>query len=93
MSKRCQLTGAGPKAGRNVAHSNVKTPRMFHPNLQRVRLNSEALGRPVPLRITTRALRSVQKHGGLDAFLLAMDMEKLPTDAQRLKRQVQKALR
>jgi len=93
MSKRCQLTGAGPKAGRNVAHSNVKTPRQFHPNLQRVRLTSEALGRPVPLRVTTRALRTVQKHGGLDAYLLAMDTEKLPVDAQRLKRQVQKALR
>ncbi len=93
MPKRCQLTGVGPRAGRNVAHSNVKTCRRFDPNLQRVHLQSDALGRRVALRITTRALRTVQKHGGLDPFLLKMDDRKLAPDAVRLKRSVQKALR
>jgi len=71
MPKRCQLTGVGPRAGRNVAHSNVKTCRRFDPNLQRVHLQSDALGRRVALRITTRALRTVQKHGGLDPYPIA----------------------
>ena len=93
MPRRCQLTGVGPRAGRNVAHSNVKTCRRFDPNLQRVHLQSDALGRRVALRITTRALRTVQKHGGLDPFLLKMDDRKLAPDAVRLKRSVQKALR
>ncbi|MCP5059822.1 MAG: 50S ribosomal protein L28 [bacterium] len=93
MPKRCQLTGVGPRAGRNVAHSNVKTCRRFDPNLQRVHLQSDALGRRVALRITTRALRTVQKHGGLDPYLLKMDDRKLAPDAVRLKRNVQKALR
>ncbi|MCP3983221.1 MAG: 50S ribosomal protein L28 [bacterium] len=92
MPKRCQLTGVGPRAGRNVAHSHVKTCRRFDPNLQKVHLQSEALGRRVALRITTRALRTVQKHGGLDPFLLKMDDRKLAPDAMRLKRSVQKAL-
>lgn len=93
MPRRCQLTGVGPRAGRNVGHSNVKTCRRFDPNLQRVHLQSDALGRRVALRITTRALRTVQKHGGLDPFLLKMDDRKLAPDAVRLKRSVQKALR
>ncbi|MBW2394026.1 MAG: 50S ribosomal protein L28 [Deltaproteobacteria bacterium] len=93
MPKRCQLTGVGPRAGRNVAHSNVKTCRRFDPNLQRVHLQSDALGRRVALRITTRALRTVQKHGGLDPYLLKMADRKLAPDAMRLKRSVQKALR
>lgn len=92
MPRRCQLTGAGPRAGRNVARSNVKTRRRFDPNLQRVHLHSEALGRNVPLRVTVRALRTVQKHGGLDSFLLKTDDRKLPQDAIRLKRKVRKAL-
>ncbi len=93
MPKRCQLTGVGPKAGRNVAHSNVKTCRRFDPNLQRVHLQSDALGRRIAMRVTTRALRTVQKHGGLDRYLLKMDDRKLAPDALRLKRSVQKALR
>jgi large subunit ribosomal protein L28 len=92
MPKRCQLTGVGPRAGRNVAHSNVKTCRRFDPNLQRVHLQSDALGRRIALRITTRALRTVQKHGGLDPYLLKMADRKLAPDAVRLKRSVQKAL-
>ncbi len=92
MSKRCMLTGTGPRAGRNVAHSNVKTNRRFNPNLQRVHLQSDALNRSVPLRITTRALRTVQKHGGLDPFLLRTDDRKLAPEALRLKRSVRKAL-
>ncbi len=93
MPKRCQLTDTGPRAGQNVSHSNVKTKRRFDPNLQRVHFFSEALKRKVPMRVTTRAIRSVQKHGGIDGFLIAMDDGKLAADALKLKRQVQKALR
>lgn len=91
MPRRCQLTGKGPRAGRNVAHSNTRTCRRFDPNLQRVHLQSEALGRRVPLRISTRALRTVQKHGGLDAWLLSTDDAGLAPEALRLKRSIRKA--
>lgn len=92
MPKRCMLTGTGPRAGHNVAHSNVKTNRRFNPNLQRVHLQSDALKRNVPLRITTRALRTVQKHGGLDPYLLRTDDRKLAPEGLKLKRSVRKAL-
>ena len=45
----------------------------------------------VPSR-STRALRTVQKHGGLDPYLLAMDDAKLAPEGLRLKRRVRKAL-
>ena len=92
MPRRCQLTGVGPRAGNNVAHSNTKTNRRFDPNLQRVHLQSEALGRRIALRVTTRAMRTVQKHGGLDPFLLRTEDRKLAPEALRLKRSVRKAL-
>ncbi len=92
MPRECDLTGTRSRAGRNVAHSNRVTNRTFDPNLQNVSLMSDALGRSVALRVTTRTIRTVQKKGGLDAFLLASDEAKLPQKARRLKRQVQKAL-
>ncbi|MBV9081014.1 MAG: 50S ribosomal protein L28 [Elusimicrobia bacterium] len=33
MSKRCELTGAGPQTGSNVSHSNRHTRRRWEPNL------------------------------------------------------------
>ncbi len=92
MARRCQLTGTEPKYGHNVSHSNVKTNRRFEPNLQRVTLQSDALRRKVSLRITTRAIRSISRAGGLDAFLLGSADHKLADDGLRLKKQVKKAL-
>jgi large subunit ribosomal protein L28 len=91
VSKICDLTGKGVVAGNNVAHSNTKTKRRFQPNLQNVTLLSEALGCKLSLRIATSTLRTVQKRGGLDAFLLGTDDAKLPPRALRLKRSIQRA--
>jgi large subunit ribosomal protein L28 len=88
----CELTGIRAQTGNNVSHSNRKTKRKFRPNVQKVSFKSEALGRNVALRITTRAVRSVQKVGGIDAFLIAAKEAKLPETAARLKRAVHRAL-
>ena len=92
MGRTCQLTGKGPQSGHNVSHSNRKTNRRFLPNIQKVSLASAALGRDVTLKVSTRALRTVVKKGGLDQFLLDADDRKLPDEAQRLKRQIKKRL-
>lgn len=92
MARSCHLTGKGVRFGRNVSHSNRKTNRRFQPNLQKTSLRSDALGRTVRLAISTRALRTVQKKGGIDAFLIQTRDENLPPEALRLKRRVLKAL-
>ena len=78
--------------GHNVSKSNRRTNRRFTPNIQAVSLLSEALGRSVSLRISTRALRTVAKKGGLDRFLLTTDDAKLPERALRLKRKIRKSM-
>ena len=93
MARRCQLTGTDPLFGHNVSHSNRKTNRRFDPNLQQTTLYSEALRRKVGLRVTTRALRSVTKGGGIDAYLLGVADAKLAPEGLRLKRAVKRALR
>ncbi len=92
MPRRCELSGKAVTYGRNVSHSNRKTSRTFAPNLQQVTLTSNALRGPVRLRVSTRALRTVQKKGGLDAYLLSTADANLAPEALRLKRRVRKAL-
>jgi large subunit ribosomal protein L28 len=90
MSRRCELTGKGPLVGHHVSHANNKTKRVFRPNLQTVSLASEALGQKVKLRISMNALRSVDRSGGLDPFLLKTKETNLSVRAARLKRQIAK---
>jgi large subunit ribosomal protein L28 len=92
MARRCDLTGKEPQFGHNVSHSNRKTNRRFDPNLQKTTFYSEALGRRIGLRVSTRALRSVQKKGGLDAYLAKTSDAALAPEGLRLKRRVKRAL-
>jgi large subunit ribosomal protein L28 len=92
MSRRCELTGKGPRTGHKVSHSNIKTKRRFLPNLLNVTVMSEALGRSVRLRISANALKSVDHRGGLDAFLAKARDTELSPRALELKRQIAKKL-
>src|SRR3954454_6521592 len=90
MSRRCELTGKGPMVGHHVSHANNKKKRVFRPNLQTVSLASEALGQTVKLRISMNALRSVDRTGGLDPFLLKAKNDALSDRALKLKRLIAK---
>lgn len=68
MAKRCEITGKRPNAGNNVSHANNKTRRRQLPNLQSKRIFVPELGRTVRMRLSTRALRSIDKIG-VSAFL------------------------
>ena len=90
MARRCELTGKAVQTGNLVSHSNRKTRTRFLPNLCNVTLQSEALGRPVRLRIAAAALRSVEHRGGIDAFLLKAKDVELSIGARALKREIAK---
>lgn len=88
MSKRCQISGKTVMTGNNVSHANNKTRRRFLPNLQQTSMASEILGRNVSLRVSVSALRTVEKHGGLDSFLLQARNSELADEARALKREI-----
>lgn len=90
MSRRCELTAKGPQVGHKISHSNIKTKRRFLPNLVNVTFLSDALARPVRLRVSTNALKSVDHRGGLDAFLLKAKDAELSQKAVLIKRAIQK---
>ena len=93
MSRRCELTGKAAQVGHKVSHSNIKTKRRFLPNLVNVTMMSDALGRSVKLRISTNALKTVDRRGGLDAFLIKAKEDELSQRAREIKREVQKKLK
>ena len=93
MSRRCQLTGKGVLSGNNVSHANNKTRRRVLPNLQDSSLLSDILGASVKLRLSTRAIRTVEHNGGIDAFLLSTPNRKLPLEAMTIKRRLLRAQR
>ena len=63
MSRVCQLTGKRPIAGNNVSHSNIKTKRKFYPNLQTKRFYIPEEDKWVTLKVSTSALRTINKKG------------------------------
>ena len=88
MSRRCDITAKGVLSGNNVSHANNKTRRRFLPNLQDISLLSDMLGRSVRLRLSTRAIRTIEHNGGIDAFLLSTNASKLTPRGRELKRKV-----
>ncbi|HEY9571773.1 MAG TPA: 50S ribosomal protein L28 [Pusillimonas sp.] len=68
MARVCQVTGKGPMVGNNVSHANNKTKRRFLPNLQSRRFWVESENRWVRLRVSTNALRTIDKNG-IDSVL------------------------
>lgn len=92
MSRVCIITGKAGLVGNRVSHANNKTKRRFLPNLQDTSLMSDALGHAVRLRLSTRGIRTIEFHGGLDAYLLRAKSSKLQPEARRLKKRIKKCL-
>ena len=91
MTKKCLVTGKGVQTGNNVSHSNRKTRRRFMPNLQEVAIYSEILEAPVTLRITNNGLRTIEKNGGLDLYLLNTPKSKLTAESKKLRERIEGA--
>ena len=78
MSRRCKLTGKGPLYGNNVSKAHNKTRRVQLPNLQYKRIFDRDTGRTIRVRLSVRALRTLDKKGFtkylLDAGLKLKDI-------------------
>lgn len=91
MARRCELTGTGVMSGNNVSHAKNRTRRVFRPNLCDVTLASDLLGRGFKMKVSAKALRTVDHMGGLDAFLIKARDDQLSLKARRIKRDIAKA--
>src|SRR3546814_8551073 len=91
MARRCSVTGKGVMAGNNVSHAMNKSRRRFLPNLQTTMLYSEGLSRPVRIRLSHRAMRTIEHRGGLDPWLCDTAETRQPRHLRTFKRTLEQA--
>lgn len=72
-SRRGLYDGRDIRSGNYVSFSNRKTPRKFRPNVFKKRVYSEILDEMIQFHVTAGALRSIDKAGGLDNYLMKTD--------------------
>ena len=63
MAKKCPVTQKRPLVGHRVSHANNKTKHRWLPNLQSKRFWLESEKRFVRLRVSTQAIRMIDKYG------------------------------
>ncbi len=63
MARVCKLTGKKPMTGNNVSHANNRTKRRQLPNLQKKRIWLEEEKRFVTMKISTEAIKTLDKKG------------------------------
>ncbi|RPD60569.1 hypothetical protein L226DRAFT_506457 [Lentinus tigrinus ALCF2SS1-7] len=86
--KRSQLglfQGKTKLYGNSVPNSKHKTRRSWLPNVHNKRLFSDALQQHLRIKLTTRALKTIKKHGGVDNYLLKTKPELLGWEGMRLR--------
>ena len=72
MARICDLTGKKAIVGHNVSFSNRKTKRKFNPNLQKKKFWVPEKNAWVTLKVSTSALRTINKYGISKALENAM---------------------
>jgi large subunit ribosomal protein L28 len=91
-ARRGIFAGKVTRTGNNISFSYQHTRRTFAPNVQAKTYYSTVLEKRISLPVTTYAMRSIAKAGGLDAFLLYSKHVAESQVASSLKRQVETKL-
>lgn len=63
MARVCEITGKRPRVGNNVSHANNRTKRRFYPNLQKKRFFVPEDGKWITLKLSTKAIKTINKLG------------------------------
>jgi len=91
MTRRCVVSQRVRMVGNNVSHANNKTKRLFRLNVQPFSFFSDVLGRNVRLEISVKGMRTLEKAGGLDAYLEKVTLNKTSEALKGLKRTFDRA--
>ena len=63
MPRVCRITGKRPLSGHNISHAHNVTNKWQRPNIQTKRLYVPELKRTLKLKLSTRALRTIDRKG------------------------------
>lgn len=70
MAQVCELTGKRPNYGNKISHSNIKTRIRWMPNLRAKSYKIPELQQTVSLLLSTRAIRTIDKLGGITPAIM-----------------------
>ena len=93
MSRVCEISGKNVMSGNNVSKAKNKTKRKFLPNLQNIKFFSKSLDKSINLKVSVRALKSVEKNGGLDDYLTNTSNRALAPEAIAVKKLILKNIK
>ncbi len=79
-------------SGNKISHSNRKTKRRFLPNLKEISFPSEVLGVSVKIKVAVSTLRTINKYGNIDSFLVNARYSKLGDFAKKLRIKIKRKL-
>ena len=91
MARVCDLTGTKPFSGNKVSHSNIKTRTKWMPNLHDKRYTIPELSKVVTLKLSTRAVRTIDKLGGISQAIMKAKTDKMSDKALKLRNEIKKA--
>ncbi|MBK9294158.1 MAG: 50S ribosomal protein L28 [Oligoflexia bacterium] len=90
MAQFCEITGAGPAVGNLVSHANNKNRTRWMPNLKYKRYVIDELERSITLRVSTRGIKTIQKHGSVARAIFKVREDQLSERLKKIKRDLEK---
>ena len=91
MSQVCELTGRRPAYGNRVSHSNIKTRTRWMPNLRKKSYLVPELQQSISLMLSTRAIRTIDKLGGITPAIMQAGEKALSERLQQIRHRIYKA--
>lgn len=91
MARVCDLTGTKSFSGNKVSHSNIKTRTKWLPNLHEKRFMIPELSKTVTLKLSTRAIRTIDKLGGISQAIMKAKEAEMTATGRKLKAEIKKA--
>lgn len=69
MARTCDLTGKRRQVNNKVSHSNIKSKTLKQVNLQTKRVFDPESGQTIKLRLSAKAIKTLDKVGSLTKFI------------------------
>jgi large subunit ribosomal protein L28 len=90
MSQVCELTGKRPSYGNKVSHSNIKSRTRWNVNLRKKKYEIPELKQTIAVLLSTRAIRTIDKLGGITPAIMKAGEGVLSERLQRVKNKIYK---
>jgi large subunit ribosomal protein L28 len=91
MAQVCELTGKRPAYGNKVSHSNIKTRIRWMPNLRKKKYMIPELGQSMAIMLSSRAIRTIDKLGGISAAIMNANEKSLSERLQQVRGKIYRA--